>query len=82
MSRKYFLSMMIFICSYLLTLVPLAAQEEQGEIIIISERVGKEIDQEEAERFNFFQNFKGFQKAVCYKLPDNNYIWKITFFDE
>jgi len=82
MSRKSILSIVLFISTFLLTLVPLAAQEEQGEIIIISERVGKEIDQEEAERFKFFQNFKGFQKAVCYKLPDNSYIWKITFFDE
>ncbi len=82
MSRKRFLSLMLYICTFLPSFIPLHAQEEEGEIIIISERVGKEIDQEEAERFKFFQNFKGFQKAVCYKLPDNNYIWKITFFDE
>ena len=47
MSRKYFFLIMIFISTFLLTLISLAAQEEQGEIIIISERVDKEIDPEE-----------------------------------
>jgi len=82
MSRKHFLSMMIFICSYLLTYVPLAAQEEQGEIIIISERVGKEIDQEENNKFKLFEGIKGFQSAVYIKLPDGRYFLKITYLDE
>ena len=51
MSRKHFFSTIFFICSYLLTFIPLSAQEEQGEIIIISERVGKEIDAEERAKF-------------------------------
>jgi len=42
MSRKHFLSMTLFICSYLLTFVPLAAQEEQGEKTKISERIVEE----------------------------------------
>ena len=73
MSRKLFLSIMFFIFSNLLTLVPLAAQEEQGEIIIISERVGKEIDPEEREKFKLFEGINGFQSAVYIKLPDNRY---------
>ncbi len=36
----------------------LYAQEEEGEIIIISERVGKEIDKEEREKFQLFQEVK------------------------
>ena len=75
MLQKYFLSMMLFICSYLLTFVPLAAQEEEGEIIIISERVGKEIDQTEREKFALFQEIKGFQSAAHIKLSDNRYLF-------
>ena len=76
MSRKYFL------CSYLLTFMPLAAQEEEGEIIIISERVGKEIDQEENDKFKIFEGVKGFQSAVYIKLPDGRYFLKIIYQDE
>ena len=56
MYRKHLLSIILFICTYLLNLVPLSAQEEEGEIIIISERVGKEIDMEERDKFKLFQN--------------------------
>lgn len=45
MFRKYILAIMIFICTFLLTLVPLSAQEEEGKIII-SDQVGKEIQAE------------------------------------
>ena len=82
MSRNYFLSMVLFISTFLLTLVPLAAQEEQGEIIIISERVGKEIDQEENDKFKIFEGIKGFQSAVYIKLPDGRYFLKIIYQDE
>jgi hypothetical protein len=51
MSRKSILSIVLFISTFLLTLISLAAQDEQGEIIIISERVGKEIDAEERAKF-------------------------------
>jgi len=82
MSQKHFFSLLFFIGSYLLTLVPLAAQEEQGEIIIISERVGKEIDPEEREKFKLFEGIQGFQSAVHIKLPDGRYFLKITYRDE
>ena len=82
MSRKHFLSIMFFICSYLLTFVPLSAQEEEGEIIIISERVGKEIDKKESDKFKLFQGINGFQSAVYIKLPDGRYFLKITYRDE
>jgi hypothetical protein len=54
MSRKQSLSIMLLIYTVLLTSVPLSAQQEEGEIII-SERVGKEIDPEEREKFNLCQ---------------------------
>ena len=82
MSLKSILSTVFFICSYLLTLMPLSAQQEQGEIIIISERVGKEIDPEERDKFKLFQGIKGFQSAVYIKLPDGRYFLKITYLDE
>ena len=56
--------------------------QEEGEIIIISERAGKEIDQEERDKFKLSQGLKGFQSAVYLKLPDNRYILKITYLDE
>lgn len=82
MFRKCLLSTFMFISIVYFSFGQLYAQEEEGEIIVISERVGKEIDQEERNKFKFFQAIKGFQTAVCYKLPDNTYIWKITYFDE
>jgi len=82
MSRKHFLSIMFFICSYLLSFVPLSAQEEEGEIVIISERVGKEIDKKESDKFKLFEGINGFQSAVYIKLPDGRYFLKISYLDE
>jgi|GEM_PF-969965 len=82
MYGKYFFSIIFFICFYLITIVPLSAQEEQGEIVIISERVGKEIDPEEREKFKLFEGINGFQSAVYIKLPDGRYLLKITYLDE
>ena len=82
MSRKSILSIVLFISTFLLTFVPLVAQEEQGEIIIISERVGKEIDREENDKFKIFEGINGFQSAVYIKLPDGRYFLKITYRDE
>jgi len=71
----------LFIYIVFLSLGQLAAQEE-GEIIIISERVGKEIDQEERDKFELFQGINGFQSAVYIRLPDNRYFLEITYLDE
>lgn len=43
MSRKSILSIVLFISTFIFTFTQLSAQEE-GEIIVISERVGQEID--------------------------------------
>lgn len=83
MYRRYFLSGVLFIYMiFSFSLGQLYAQEEEGEIIIISERVGKEIDQAEREKFKLFEEVKGFQSAVYIKLPDNRYFLKITYQDE
>ena len=46
MLRKYFLSIIIFICFFLLAFISLSAQEKEGEIIIISDWIGKVIQTE------------------------------------
>ena len=82
MARKCLFSILLLICAFFATIVPLSAQEEEGEIIVISERVGKEIDPEERDKFKLFQEIKGFQSAVYIKLPDGRYFLKITYLDE
>jgi len=42
MSRKHSLSIMLLICTFLLTFLPLAAQQEQGKKTKISERIVEE----------------------------------------
>jgi len=59
----------------------LSAQEEKGEIIVSSEKVGEVIDLEERNKYKLFQGVKGFKEAVCMKLPDNTYQLKITYLD-
>ena len=82
MSRKHSLSIIFFIFANLLSLMPLSAQKEEGEIITISERLGKEIDQQESEKFKLFEGVKGFQSAVYLKMPDGRYFLKIIYRDE
>ena len=82
MCRKIFLLIVLPVYIALVSLGQLCAQEEESEIIIISERVSKEIDQEERDKFKLFQEVKGFQSAVYIKLPDNRYFLKITYLDE
>jgi len=82
MFRKYSFFQTLIIYVVLFSFGQISAQEEKGEIIIISERVGEEIDIEEKEKYKLFQKIKGFQSAVYIKLPDNRYFLKITYLDE
>lgn len=82
MYRKCLLLKLLFISSVHFSSGQLYAQEEEGEIITISERVGKEIDQEERDKYELFQGIEGFQSAVFLKLPDNSYVLKITHQNE
>ena len=61
--------------------IPLYAQIE-GELIIISERVGKEVDKEERTKFNLFDYIEGFQSATLIKTGDGKYFLKISTLDE
>ena len=58
------------------------AQDETREIIIISDRVGEEINNEEREKFNLFPGVSGFQSARYYKNTENLYFLEITYVDE
>jgi len=60
----------------------LISQEKEGEVIIIHEKVGKEIDKEENIKYSLFPGKKGFKSAVFLKQHDENYIVKITLIDE
>lgn len=82
MFGKYLLSLLLFLSIFYFSSNQLYAQEEEGEIITISERVGEEIDKEEREKFELFPNIKGFQSAYLLKLPDNRYVFRITYLDE
>ena len=82
MFGKYLLSLSLFISIVYFPSNQLCAQEEEGEIVIISERIGEEIDKNEREEFELFPNIKGFQSAVLLKSPDNRYVFRITSLDE
>ena len=82
MYRNIFILIVVPVWIASVSFCQLSAQEEEGEIIIISERVGPEIDQEERDKFTLFQEVKGFQSAVYFKLPDNRYFLNITYVDE
>ena len=61
MYRKPILLLLLLTGIFHSSVTHLFAQQEKTEIIIISERVGKEIDREEAEKFKLFQGINGFQ---------------------
>jgi hypothetical protein len=82
MFRKSFAINLLLIGFVCFSSGPLYAQEEEGEIVFISERVGKEIDKEERDQFELFPEVKGFQSAVLFKLSENRYILKIAYLDE
>jgi len=82
MFGKYLLSLLLFLSTFYFSSDQLYAQEEEGKIITISERVGDEIDKEEREKFELFPNIKGFQSADLLKLSDNRYVFRITYLDE
>lgn len=70
MFQKLFFSVLMFISIVLLSFDGLCAQEQEEEIIIVSERVGEEIDLEGRKEYNLFPAIKGFQPAISVKLPN------------
>ena len=82
MFQKLLFPGILFISIVLLSFDRLYAQEEEGEIVIISERVGEKIDLEERNKYNLFPAIKGFQSAVLLNLLDGSYVLKIIYLDE
>ena len=82
MFKKNFSSVFLFIGIVFFFFNTVYAQEEEGEIIVVSERVGEVIDIKERNRYNLFPDIKGFKSAVLLKLPDGRYVLKITYTDE
>ena len=82
MFQKLIFPALLFIGIFILSFNQLYAQEEEGEIIIISEKVGEVIDKEEIKNYNLFQGVKGLQTVVFLQLPDGSYVLKATYIDE
>ena len=82
MFRKCILSISLFLIFVHFSSNQLFAQEEEGEVIIVSERVGEEIDKEERDKYELFPHFKDFHSAVLLKMPDNIHVFKITQMDK
>ena len=82
MFQKLYFPELLFISIFILSFNQIYAQEEEGEIFIISEKVGEVIDLEERNKYNLFPAVKGFQSAVFLKLHDGNYVFKITYLDK
>jgi hypothetical protein len=72
--KKVFVLIMV-----LLFPMPLIAQE--GEIMIVSERVGKEIDLWERNHYKLWGDIKGFQSAV-FLQTEEGCIAKITYVED
>jgi len=75
---KYYFKFIIVLLIY----SQLPAQDEEGKRVFINELVGKEIDQQERQKYKLFSDIDEFQSAVYVWLPDNNLILKITYMDE
>ena len=74
-SRLYTVFISIFL---LLTGSTILQQQPEGEIIIVSKKVGKTIDPEEKEKYKLFPGKEGFVEAVFMKFKDGSYGAKIT----
>ena len=82
MFQKISFSALLFFTVFFLSSEQLYSQRAEGQVIIVSERVGKEIDLEERNKYKLFQGIKGFQSAVFLKLPDSSFVSEAIYLDE
>ncbi|MBD3288563.1 hypothetical protein GF337_07150, partial [candidate division KSB1 bacterium] len=70
----------VFFCIYFLCLVFSSSysQDTTGELYILSDIVGEEIDMLERQKYTLFPNIQGFQYARFYTLPDSSYIVELV----
>jgi hypothetical protein len=52
--------------------------QEEGQVIVISPRVGEVIDREERNRYQLFSASRDFHCAGIFQLPDSSYVAEIT----
>jgi hypothetical protein len=64
---------------FLFSLTVLYAQDEEHEVIIISERVGEVVDLEERNYYQLFLGVEGFQSAEFLKISDSLFLVKIIY---
>ncbi len=66
--------------SAVLMLIPgeIVQAQEEGQVIVISERVGETIDREERNYYGLFLASWNFHSAVIRQLPDGSYLAEIT----
>ncbi len=59
----------------------LSDAQEEGQVIVISPRVGETIDLEERDIYRLFQSFPSFRSAQFLELPDGSYAIHIHYLD-
>ncbi len=64
------------------TSIQLRAQENEGEIIILSEKVGEVIDSTECRAYGLLPQINGFQSAVVKKISSDKYVFEIRYIDK
>ncbi|MBI4551406.1 MAG: hypothetical protein HY710_04010 [Candidatus Latescibacteria bacterium] len=60
----------------------LTAQESEGQVVVVSPRVGEVIDAEERDWFKLFPNIPGFQSAIFLQRPDSTVIVRVRFLEK
>lgn len=81
MFSKLFVMMLLASVVLMLVSLELAQAHEEGQVIVISPKVGEVIDREERDTYQLFQSFPSFQRAQFLKLSDGSYAIHITYLD-
>ena len=82
MFSKQLYSALLFVLFISLLTARLAAQDRDTTVVILSDKVGEAIDQEERAKYEFFPQINGFLSAVLYEFEDGHYGFKVLFSDE
>jgi hypothetical protein len=81
MHRK-FLNLLVLSLIYTISAHGLLADayaQEDEQIIVISEKVGRAIDLAERNRYSLFPEIEGFRSAMFFQLPDSTILVKIDY---
>ncbi len=82
MSKKFFKTFLLLSVILLFVFVELSHSQEEGKVVIISEKVGEVIDRQERDTYRLFQSFIDFHSATFYMLPDTTYEIHITYIEK